>query len=1080
MNDRSLGGMPITGWLAIVLAMIGVLIWKQVPLDPDRTAATDVPQTELRALQDVNARLWEDPFTAVARAKADLTDIAKAERDSSHSIETVCRQLLAGSADAEFHLQVIAAMVSNAPYADGDESRRRVRYATLSALNLAHFVPENADHLGYFRWNGMTDVPFETFRRKNTGRGKAFYALVLWLEDEVVSWTEMNNASAQSLDGQPIRRLAMLRDQVRRSCKPGATTAKPGRFVFSVLGPASSQTLRTMTRELQAESRKPQAARRGFGDGFDLYSPFATAPAKEIMGSHKSEAAARACAGAHDEWYCRLGQLFAEHGIGFHRVIGTDNAAAHALVDELERRGVDIRSAAETADSRHHVAIVSEWDTYYGRRLPVVFLRAAGLESACETDPSEGDADDSAAGRECRVVRFSYLRGLDGQGPRGAAATRSGKEGQDQAMPRGTFTEPAEGVSQFDYLRRLAARIERENDRLKRSHRGEIGAIGVLGSDVYDKIAVLRALRPAFPRAVFFTTDLDARLLRARHLEWTRNVVVASGFGFDLAPCLQKGVPPFRSTYQTAAFLGTQIALFNAMPVGSPFRGALCPDFASGEAPGPTPSAGAGGAAPPAAGPVTPGQLDDWLATPRLFELGRTGAVSLDGATPRCGSLAACSGIHPDERDVEDGVEKFLWGCAGAGVFFALLLLVNATRPIVTRPFNLAIAHLGQGTTAERAGVLLVLAAVVGPPIWVILRALASIRDPGGEPFFWAEGVSVWPSELIRLVALVLGVCFLVYLFSEVSRSAERVAKRFDLRGGRDNRSLWRVMAGWFSTGEEIGAKGRAAHLWAQYCQSGHLFWRLLRSFAWVMLFSAGAAVLFHLTGYPNNPARGVAAMQVEDALRTAVVFVFLLLLFAVNDAIRLCTRFLRELTASRETNDWSPAACAEFAEALGLPATLQPAARDRMLDAWIDTRFAARFTADIGPLLYFPFVIFALLIAARWHGFDGWDLAPGLVVVLAASFVLACVNAIEMQRAASQARYAARWRLNDMVIRASGGADKDYPSVQSLQTLVKMIESLREGAFVPFVEQPLVRAALIPFSSAGGLYLVELFSLAN
>lgn len=1074
MNDRSLGGMPVTGWLAIVLAMIGVLIWKQVPLDPNRTAATDVPRTELRALQDVNARLWEDPFTAVARAKADLTDIAKADRDSSHSIETVCGQLLAGSADAEFHLQVIAAMVSNAPYADGDESRRRVRYATLSALNLAHFVPENADHLGYFRWNGMTDVPFEVFRRKNTGRAAAFYALVLWLEDEVVSWTEMNNASAQSLDGQPIRRLAMLRDQVRRNCTPSGPRAKPGRFVFSVLGPASSQTLRTMTRELQAESRKPPGSRAGFGDGFDIYSPFATAPAKEIMGSHQSEAAARACAAAHDEWYCRLGHLFAEHRIGFHRVIGTDNAAAHALVEELERRGVGVRSAGATADSRHHVAIVSEWDTYYGRRLPVVFLRAAGLEAACETDPSEGDADDVAGNRECRVTRFSYLRGLDGQGPRGAAAAKGGKDGADQVTPRGTFTEPAEGVSQFDYLRRLAARIERENDRLKRSHRGEIGAIGVLGSDVYDKIAVLRALRPAFPRAVFFTTDLDARLLRAEHLEWTRNLVVASGFGFDLAPCLQKGIPPFRSTYQTAAFLGTQIALFNALPVGSAFRGALCPDFATGQGDG-SPAAAAA-----TAGPVTPDQLDGWLATSRLFELGRTGAVSLDGAVPRCASLASCTGIHPDERDTDDGVEKFLWGCAGVGLFFVLLLLVNATRPIITRPFNLAITHLGQGTTAERAGVLLVLAAVVGPPVWVILRALASIRDPGGEPFFWAEGVSVWPSELIRLVALVLGVCFLAYMFSELSRSAERLAKRFDLRGGVDSRPLWHVMLGWFGTRDDIGANGRAAHLWAQYCQSGHLVWRLLRSFAWVLLFSAGAAVLFHLTGYPNNPARGAGAMQVEDALRTAVVFVFLLLLFAVNDAIRLCTRFLRELTASRETNDWSRSACEEFATALGLPSTLQPAARDQMLDAWIDTRFAARFTADVGPLLYFPFVIFAFVIAARWHGFDGWDLAPGLVVVLAASFVLACVNAIEMQRAASQARYAARWRLNDMVIRASGGADSDYPSVQSLQTLVKMIESLREGAFVPFVEQPLVRAALIPFSSAGGLYLIELFSLAN
>ncbi|MBI1396713.1 MAG: hypothetical protein GC151_12090 [Betaproteobacteria bacterium] len=1079
MNERSLGGLPITGWLGIVLAVVGVLVWKQAPLDPNRATGSEVPQTQLRALQDVSARLWEDPFTALARARADMRNAGVAEQESARSIETVCDQLVASSGDSTFHLHVIAAMVSNAPYADGDESRRRVRYATVSALNVAHFVPENADHLGYFRWNGTNDVPFEAFRRKNT-RGDKFFALVLWLEDEVVSWTDVDNPSAQSLDGRPLHRLAQLRDQVRHACIPGSARKSPQNFTFSVLGPANSQTLRTMTRELQAQGANAAAARRAFGEPFDIYSAFATAPAKEIMGSSPPPGEHDACTGSPDPWYCRLGMLFRQHGIRFHRVNATDNAAAQVLVEELERRGVHVKSAPADDESRHHVAIVSEWDTYYGRRLPVVFLRAAGLEAACETDPSEHDAEDEAAGgppRECRVVRFSYLRGLDGEGPRSASASKSASKAGDESTPRGTATEPAEGYSQFDYLRRLAARIERENDRLKRAGRGEIGAIGVLGSDVYDKIAVLRALRPSFPRAVFFTTDLDARLLRAEQLEWTRNLIVASGFGFALSPCLQKDVPPFRGTYQTAAFFGVRVALFNAMPADSPYRGTLCPEHHAPDTLDSVPPA------PTAKSPerITSAALDGWLATPRLFELGRTGAVSLDGPAAQCLGLDDCGSVHPTDSDAVAGTEKFLWGCAAAGAFFLLLVMISGTRPIVMRPFLFAVDYLGNGTQSQRVGVLFVLAAVIGPPIWVILRGLASIGDPGGEPFFWAEGVSVWPSELLRLVALTLGVCFLVYAFSELHRSADRLATRFDLEGGTDLRTTWRVALGWFGTRKnDVGTKGRAAQLWAQYRRSGHLFWRLARSFAWVVLFYLGAAVMFHLTERPNNPARGLAAMQVEGFLRITVVFVFLFLLFAVNDAIRLCTRFLRELTASRETNDWSPGACREFGEALGLPATLQPAARDKVLDAWIDTRFAARLTADVGLLIYFPFVIFAFLLAARWHVVDAWDLAPGLVVVLAAGFVLACVNAVEMQRAASRARHSALWRLNDMVIRASGGADKDYPGVQSLQTLVRMIETLREGAFVPFVEQPLVRAALIPFSSAGGLYLIDLFSLAN
>jgi hypothetical protein len=80
-------------------------------------------------------------------------------------------------------------------------------------------------------------------------------------------------------------------------------------------------------------------------------------------------------------------------------------------------------------------------------------------------------------------------------------------------------TEAAEGHKQLDYLRRLADRIRRDDRRLRAEGRGEIAAIGVLGSDVYDKISVLRALRGEFPRAVFFTTDLDARLSSPRQYD---------------------------------------------------------------------------------------------------------------------------------------------------------------------------------------------------------------------------------------------------------------------------------------------------------------------------------------------------------------------------------------------------------------------------------------------------------------------------------------------------------------------------------------------------------------------------------
>ena len=159
----------------------------------------------------------------------------------------------------------------------------------------------------------------------------------------------------------------------------------------------------------------------------------------------------------------------------------------------------------------------------------------------------------------------------------------------------------AEGPSQLDYIPRLADHIEQENRKLfVDPPAAQIRAIGILGSDLYDKLLTLQALRPRFPNAIFFTTDLDARLWHPNQLKWTRNMVVASSFGLELKPDLQQDIPPFRDSYQTAEYLGCLSAL----------------------------------------GLVSPDELK--CISPRLFEIGRNGPVDLSaqpGATPAEQSL---------------------------------------------------------------------------------------------------------------------------------------------------------------------------------------------------------------------------------------------------------------------------------------------------------------------------------------------------------------------------------------------------------------------------------------------------------
>src|SRR5262249_5100329 len=117
------------------------------------------------------------------------------------------------------------------------------------------------------------------------------------------------------------------------------------------------------------------------------------------------------------------------------------------------------------------------------------------------------------------------------------------------------------GQGQFDYLHRLADLI-REQDEILRDKDGRgIEAIGVLGSDTYDKLLVLQALRPILPNALYFTTDLDALYLDPAASAYTRNLLIASSFNLRLRPERQGKIPPFRSSYQTAGFLATRQAI---------------------------------------------------------------------------------------------------------------------------------------------------------------------------------------------------------------------------------------------------------------------------------------------------------------------------------------------------------------------------------------------------------------------------------------------------------------------------------------------------------------------------------------
>jgi hypothetical protein len=412
--------------------------------------------------------------------------------------------------------------------------------------------------------------------------------------------------------GKPIASLAWLHKSL--------SLWADGKFI--VLGPQDSTTLAAMAREIvgrQSEKTCP--------DGLPIYNFGATADEQKILEA----------AGASGS---SLEKLFCTAGLHYYRTINSDGDLAKTVACELMRRdaNLDLPLRPEECSDfpprqspHNYTVLISDWDTVYGEDL---------LETVARTFEKTETADDPV-----RVVRESYLRGLDGRLPnrRDAgqqAPSRSSDPGQHPTQ-QAAATQPAaatpetasrfesaEGQSQFDYLRRLAADLKQRDAGFYRKDGGHIAAIGVLGSDVYDKLLILQALRPEFPNANFFTTDLDALLLPQEKSRYTRNLLVASSYGLRLEPSLQADISPFRSTYQTSIFLATRLAIQKELPDNS-------------------------------AHSADPGREEInhlpasscWAAPPVLFQIGRTSPQALPIAPQTASDCSKTSDLAKNDPD---------------------------------------------------------------------------------------------------------------------------------------------------------------------------------------------------------------------------------------------------------------------------------------------------------------------------------------------------------------------------------------------------------------------------------------------
>jgi hypothetical protein len=248
---------------------------------------------------------------------------------------------------------------------------------------------------------------------------------------------------------------------------------------------------------------------------------------------------------------------------------------------------------------------------------------------------------------------------------------------------------------------------------------------------------------------------------------------------------------------------------------------------------------------------------------------------------------------------------------------------------------------------------------------------------------------------------------------------------------------------------------------WVRFCYYGQPHWRLARAAVATVAMMMLWTIFARIFGEANVPARGLVAQRIYFWITITDVVITLLLIFLVVDATLYSRSVVRHLTAL--ASSW--------------PAKLVKAYKERWhlssenLEDGLDMRFVADRTRCITRLIYFPFLMLALLIVSRSPIFNNYSYSACLVIGQLIILVIVIGSVVSLRHAAEQARNIAIQHLSERIIAAPNTASQ-------LEMLITEVRDLWDGVFAPPFSQPIVKAVLLPLISYGGTWLAQLYAL--
>ena len=1030
-------------------------------------------------------------------------------------------------------LRILPIFVDGSPYVNGTESRLNDRYAVVSALGAADYVPESGEYLRFFKWDRQKETREKQERKTETRSGKDTGAETGELETLIPAELYFPNSELSDRPyGKPVLVLwlreqdaapdpLMFLDDLLSSLK-NALDRRGSKIAltYDVLGPRSSATLSAMLAELKSVQPGSGVSPFDVLKSVRFFSPYATAEDTFLLNYSPNEPSGTYRTARQSERTKKgtekkteketVAELLENSGIKLTRTISTDAMLAEQLLQELKRRQVDLKPCAGRY-CNPRVALISEWDTLYGRSLPRTFAAVAMNGGSGETGPALEAEINKLRRNEWPgwIYPHSYLAGLDGELPaQGSDKSSSNqKDGsQDKGKvwygrtPQGAEQNAAqrpEGRGQLDYVIRLAAALKQEETK----NGEEFKAIGVLGSDVYDKLLILQALRETFPRAIFFTTDLNARLPYPTEWRWTHNLIIASHFGLELQPDLQIPIPPFRDSYQTSLFYAALWALEHYAHVDRP----NCPDcFQLREDKEEEDEKGEKGEKADSRHRASKGpNIFSADVEPRLYEVGRHGAFDI--STDPVRHSREYASIHPPRPDLEAYSDtrrnlKWIVGAAATAAILVLgVMLISSTAAAAI--LKLSSSKWFWSTIA------IVSLAVYG--------AVASIKEltpdvAKNEPFVLTEGISAWPTAAIGAFTLLMSLIFLWYSWRRLKANETSLTHEFGLdgqnsegqtgegpRGERQRgerrdpeektrpssagigeklqydttlpssifRRAARYMVGLENWRQQTPGHFDGAHLWREYATLGDLKNFVARCLPQVAIALCFVWLLMTLFGFPNVPCRGSACFIINDAIIMLNIAAMMLLIFYVIDVTLLCRKWVNCIAMNKI--DWPGETLTKIA--------LKQGVGKQNLDEWMGIELIAERTKVIGNFIYFPFIVMFLLGISRHSYLDNWDFSIALVIIFALSAILIVANALVLRRSADRAKREAVKRLESRLTQLSSQTPEEIKQRQQIDWAINAIKNNQRGAFLPFTQHPIFGAAIaLPSGGYGIVLLLE------